>query len=77
LQRKKSKHETSQNKHQEKLQQGKTRIKQQSRSNKRSVQATKTKIRSQEGTQIVEVTPATTCRKARNTNVSNSPAKNN
>ena len=74
---KKSKHETSQNKHQEKLQQGKTRSNQKSRNNKRSVETTKTKMRSQEVAQISEATPATTCRKTRNVNVSNLPTKNN
>ena len=74
---KKNKHETSQNKHQEKLQQGKTRSNQQSKNSKRSVRTTKTKMRSQEVAQISEATPATTCRKTRNVNVNNLPTKNN
>ena len=72
-----SKHETSQNKHQENLQQGKTRTKQQSKNNKGSVKATKAKMRAQEVVQIEEAAPATTCRKSINVNVSNLPIKNN
>ena len=71
LHSKNSKYETTQNKHQEKLSQNITRIKQQSRTNERSVQATKTKIRVQEVTQIEKTPSARTCRKARNANVSN------
>ena len=59
------------NKHQEKLSQNKTRVKQQSRNNDWSVQATKTKIRAQEVPQIEKAPSATTCRKSRNANVSN------
>ena len=64
-------HDTSQNKHQQKLSQGKTRSKQPSKKHKLSVQATKTKMRGQEPTQVEEVAPAIKQRKARNVIVSN------
>ena len=52
-------------------------MKQQSRTNEWSVQATKTKIRAQEVPQIEKAPSGTTCRKARNANVSYLMTKNN
>ena len=74
---KNSKHETSQNKRQEKLKQDSTRSNPQSRSDERSVKSTSRKIAVQEVAQIEEAAPTTTCRKAKHMNMINVFVKNN
>ena len=56
-----------------KLQQGKRTSRKQNNNNKQYIKSTKTNMHAQEVTEIEEVVPATTCRKARNTNVDNVP----